>query len=68
MARTTSSPKNSSFTFLVEADLRSTFVKVAQSQDQTAAQVLRALMRDYISRQAQPDLPFPASSKRKASK
>lgn len=40
--------KEASFTFRVEADLKVAFVAACKGNDQTAAQVLRAAMRDYL--------------------
>ena len=43
-------PKESVFTLKLEPDLRRAFVAVVQANDQTASQVVRDLMREYIDR------------------
>jgi predicted transcriptional regulator len=40
----------STFTFRVDAELKSAFAEVAASQERTAAQLLRVLMRDIVLR------------------
>lgn len=52
-----------SMTFRVEPDLQAAFVAACKANDQSAAQVLRAAMRDYLERNAQPALPLPAKGK-----
>lgn len=42
--------KESGFRVRVESGLRREFIDLCKSQDLTAAQVLRAYMRDYIER------------------
>ncbi|MGY5807340.1 CopG family ribbon-helix-helix protein [Rhizobium sp. LEGMi198b] len=42
---------DATFTFRVEEDLKSAFNEAARAHDQTAAQLLRAFMRDYVKRQ-----------------
>jgi predicted transcriptional regulator len=39
------------FTFRVEDALKSAFGEAAKARDQTAAQLLRGFMRDYVKRQ-----------------
>jgi len=39
------------FTFRVEEELKAAFGEAAKSQDQTAAQLLRGFMRDFVKRQ-----------------
>jgi predicted transcriptional regulator len=39
------------FTFRVDEELKSAFYEAAKSQDRTAAQLLRVLMRDAVRRQ-----------------
>ena len=39
------------FTFRVEEELKSAFGEAAKAHDQTAAQLLRGFMRDYVKRQ-----------------
>jgi predicted transcriptional regulator len=39
------------FTFRVDEELKSAFSEAAKSQDRTAAQLLRVLMRDAVRRQ-----------------
>jgi len=43
-------PKESVFTLKLEPDLRRAFVAVVRTNDQTASQVVRDLMREYIDR------------------
>ncbi len=38
------------------AELRKAFQEACEANDQTASQVLRAMMRDYVSRNAQTKL------------
>lgn len=38
------------FTFRVDEALKEAFARTARNNDQTAAQVLRAAMRDYVTR------------------
>ena len=42
--------KESGFRIRVESTLRREFIELCKAQDLTAAQVLRAYMRDYIER------------------
>ena len=58
---------NSSMTFRLPSDLQAAFVAACKANDQSAAQVLRAAMRDYLERNAQPALPFGAASQRNGS-
>jgi hypothetical protein len=48
-------PKESVFTLKLEPDLRRAFVAVVRSNDQTASQVVRDLMREYIDRHRRTD-------------
>jgi predicted transcriptional regulator len=48
-------PKESVFTLKLEPDLRRAFVAVVQANDQTASQVVRDLMREYIDRHRRTD-------------
>lgn len=41
---------DSTFTFRVDADLKSAFAEVASAQERTAAQLMRVLMRDAVQR------------------
>ena len=43
--------------FRVEASLKRQFDETCRGQDQTASQVLRSLIRDYIRKHSQPELP-----------
>lgn len=52
-----------SMTFRVDAELQAAFVAACKANDQSAAQVLRAAMREYLERNAQPALPLPAKGK-----
>lgn len=56
---------NSSMTFRVPADLQAAFVAACKANDMSAAQVLRAAMRDYLERNAQPALPLTKGKGRK---
>lgn len=38
------------FTFRIDESLKQAFVRAARANDQTAAQVLRAAMREYLAR------------------
>lgn len=44
--------KSVNFTFVIEPELRKAFIDLAKSQDQSAAQLIRAFMRDYLARHA----------------
>jgi hypothetical protein len=55
-----------SMTFRVEPDLQAAFVAACKSNDVSAAQVLRAAMRDYLERNAQAALPFSKRAKPKS--
>lgn len=54
---------NSSMTFRLPSDLQAAFVAACKANDQSAAQVLRAAMRDYLERNAQPSLPLKGKNK-----
>lgn len=56
---------NSSMTFRLPADLQAAFVAACKANDVSAAQVLRAAMRDYLERNAQASLPLPKGKARK---
>jgi predicted transcriptional regulator len=43
----------STFTFRVDEDLKSAFADLAKSEDRSAAQLLRGMMRDAIARKRQ---------------
>lgn len=49
---------NASMTFRLPADLQAAFVAACKANDMSAAQVLRAAMREYLERNAQPALPL----------
>lgn len=55
--------KTVSMTFLCEPDLRKQFVELARADHKPASQVLRALMRDYIERNAQDASPLKSGGK-----
>lgn len=55
--------QSSSMTFRVDADLQAAFVAACKARDVTAAQVLRAAMRDYLDRNAQAALPLKGKPK-----
>lgn len=61
-------PDNSSMTFRLPSDLQSAFVAACKANDQSAAQVLRAAMRDYLERNAQAALPLGGAAKPKGRK
>lgn len=48
-----SGEKQSSMTFRLPADLQAAFVAACKSHDRSAAQVLRAFMRQYVQRSAE---------------
>lgn len=47
--------KESGFRVRVETGLRRRFLRACRSQETTAAQVIRAYMREYVERFDQPD-------------
>jgi len=47
------SKKNVAFKIRIEEELRREFVEICQSEDMTAAQVVRRFMRGYIERHKQ---------------
>lgn len=53
----------STFTFRLPKDLKDSFDAIAKGQDQSAAQLLRAFMRDYVRAHSQVEMDF--RSKRK---
>ena len=54
-----------SMTFRVDPALQAAFIAACKANDQSAAQVLRAAMRDYLERNAQPALPLTKGKGRK---
>lgn len=50
--------KTVSMTFLLEPDLRKAFIDLCRADDKPAAQVLRAMMREYLERNGQGRLPL----------
>jgi len=54
-----------SMTFRVDPELQAAFVAACKAQDITAAQVLRAAMRDFLAANAQAPLPLPKGKGRK---
>jgi predicted transcriptional regulator len=58
---------DSTFKFRINSDLLNAFNAACEDNDQTAAQVLRAAVRDYVTRntKAQGDLLKPTRSKAK---
>jgi len=56
---------NSSMTFRLPADLQAAFVAACKANDMSAAQVLRAAMREYLERNAQSSLPLTKGKGRK---
>lgn len=59
--------KETTFTIRVDSDLKDQFVASCKSNDTTASQVFRGLMRDYVARHGQTDL-FSGGGKKKAPK
>lgn len=55
--------KSVSMTFVCEPELRKQFMAVCVAADTPASQVIRALMRDYISRNAQGSSPLKSGGK-----
>jgi hypothetical protein len=55
--------KSVSMTFVCEPELRKAFTDLCRADDKSAAQVIRAMMRDYIKRQGQGRLPLKSESK-----
>lgn len=54
MPRTSQKPKDESFNFRVDPELKEAFAAAAEAEDKPAAQVLRDFMRAYVrSRDAQ---------------
>lgn len=51
--------ETSSMTFRLPSDLHAAFVAACKAQDMTAAQVLRAAMRDFLAAHPQRALPLP---------
>lgn len=52
-----------SMTFRVEPELQAAFVAACKAADLSAAQVLRAAMRDFLQQNAQASLPLKGSKK-----
>lgn len=52
-----------SMTFRCDADLQGQFVAACKANDVSAAQVLRAAMREYLERNRQAELPLKGSKK-----
>lgn len=57
--------KDAAFTIRVDAELRDAFVTSCKANDISAAQVVRAAMRDYINKNAQQSLPLTGKGKAK---
>lgn len=55
MARTTGHPKEESFNFRVPATLKAAFQKAVAMEDRPAGQVIRDLMREYITEHQAPE-------------
>lgn len=51
---TMASDLDATFKFRIPADLLQAFALACEDNDQTAAQVLRAAVRDYVTRYAKP--------------
>lgn len=52
-------------TFRLPLEMRDAFIAACQANDETAAQVLRRAIREYLERNAQPALPLPKGKGRK---
>lgn len=50
---------------LLDADLWTAFSRACEAEDQSASQVVRALVRKYVNSNAQTQLPLTAPAKRK---
>ncbi len=48
---------------VVPLDLKAAFEAACARNDQSVAQVIRAMMRDYVRKNAQPDLPLEKGKK-----
>jgi hypothetical protein len=48
MPRTTQHPKESSFNFRIDPELKTAFTQATEAEDKPAAQVLRDFMRAYV--------------------
>ena len=48
-----SDKKMSTFTFLIEKELKETFKKVCKANDDEASKILRRFIRDYINKNRQ---------------
>ena len=57
--------KDKPVSFRVEAELQAAFLAACRSNDVSAAQVLRAAMRDYLASNSQPSLPLSRKGKSK---
>lgn len=64
MPRITQHPKESTFNFRIDADLKAAFTAATEADDKPAAQVLRDFMRSYVKRRKQRD--FEASARRQS--
>lgn len=61
-------PVSGSMTFRVDPELQAAFVMRCKALDVTAAQVLRAAMRDFVESNAQAPLPLGTAPKPKGRK
>ena len=64
MARQSQHPKEGSFNFRVDPNLKAEFQSATEAEDKPAAQVLRSFMRAYVDRRRQQD--FAAEAKRQS--
>lgn len=48
-------PKMDTFTFRIESDLKAAFVKLVESQDKPAGEILRGFIRELVSSKRQSD-------------
>lgn len=62
------SDNKTSMTFRVDAELQAAFAAACKASDVSAAQVLRAAMREFVNANAQTRLALQPSGKRKAGK
>lgn len=64
MPRTTQHPKDSTFNFRIDLDLKAAFTAATEAEDRPAAQVLRDFMRSYVKRGERRD--FEADARRQS--
>lgn len=57
------SEKQVTFNMRLEPELRAAFLRVCAGRDRTAAQEVRAMMREYVKRYAQGEQPMRADKR-----